>query len=564
VCVTHWEHPSNLVHQLCEQLFEIECRKAGASSAEKLSIVQQSIKELPFCRAKCKGLSFLLPVSIDDDAMAIALDMVPDLLDTVSQEGSSSSAAKQLLERVCSMAPGAGKKFDLRERLFSPILALLNRIHEDKGSDLLQGLADTLTNILSKAPAELLVSLWNTALSGCCSADGAGGDYSVLALAGLFRKLGRAEFTETGLTLVEPKAKKKSRRHHSSQEPSGAVQREVGMEGRAEYGSLPIETLERWILSSDSAMAISTLKLMSTVKSPATTPITTAEVRLVYPLFIRNGQQLKLSDLALRQRATSALKAFLQRLRDTWDMKSHQQDGPDLSSKRYASWLKELFLDYLIPVATRPGSPLEIAYPAATIVEHVYKLFGSLPVSLNTGKVYTGCSIAQELGFYDSEVIMSLLQALGAAWSKQRTAVVQALQAVPPEVILQVGPQIDRRIAELARKSKQVVRVRWTSEAAALAALYSQALRGRNRVAYVDGIMEEVKGEFKQSIGKGLDALRGLHVHFACLAAALPTIRGMASCAAEGFSSVESVTSVEVMLSICVSVLGAISEGVDD
>ncbi|KAF4669627.1 hypothetical protein FOZ61_003554 [Perkinsus olseni] len=564
VCVTHWEHPSNLVHQLCEQLFEIECRKAGASSAAKLSIVQQSIKELPFCRAKCKGLSFLLPVSSDDDTMAIALDMVPDLLDTVSQEGSSSSAAKQLLERVCSMAPEAGKKFDLRERLFSPILALLNRIHQDEESDLHQGLADTLTNILAKAPAELLVSLWNAALSASCSADGTGGDYSVLALAGLFRKLGRAEFTETGLTLVEPKAKKKSHRHHASQEQSGAVQGTVGMGGREEYGSLPIETLERWILSSDSAMAISTLKLMSTVKSPATTPITTAEVRLVYPLFIRNGQQLKLSDLALRQRATSALKAFLQRLRDTWDMKSHQQDGPGLSSKRYAPWLKELFLDYLIPVATRPGSPLEIAYPAATIVEHVYKLFGSLPVSLNTGKVYTGCSIAQELGFYDSEVIMSLLQALGAAWSKQRTAVVQALQAVPPEVILQVGPQIDRRIAELARKSKQVVRVRWTSEAAALAALYSQALRGRDRVEYVDGIMEEVKREFKQSIGKGLDALRGLHVHLACLAAALPTIRGMASCASEGFSSVESVTSVEVMLSICVSVLGAISEGVDD
>lgn len=101
------------------------------------------------------------------------------------------------------------------------------------------------------------------------------------------------------------------------------------------------------------------------------------------------GQQLKLSNLSLRQRATSALKAFLQRLRDTWEMKSQQEDGtklnrcvhvknivlgPALSSKRYTPWLKELFLDYLIPVATRPGSPLEIAYPAATIVEHIYKL----------------------------------------------------------------------------------------------------------------------------------------------------------------------------------------------
>lgn len=44
------------------------------------------------------------------------------------------------------------------------------------------------------------------------------------------------------------------------------------------------------MLSSDSAIAISALKLMSTVKSPATTPITPAEVRLVYPLFVRNGE----------------------------------------------------------------------------------------------------------------------------------------------------------------------------------------------------------------------------------------------------------------------------------
>ncbi|KAF4676195.1 hypothetical protein FOL47_006586 [Perkinsus chesapeaki] len=550
-CVTHWEHPSNLVHQLCEQLFEILCRKAGASGETKLNIVKESVKELPFCRAKCKGLSFLLPLS-GDDAMAIALDMVPDLLDTVSQEGSSSSAAKQLLEKVCSMAPGIAEKFDLKGRLFSPILDLLNRIHQSEGSDLNQGLADTLTNILSKAPTELLVSLWDAALN---SVD-AGGDYSILALAGLFRKLGRAEFTEAGLTLVEPKAKRSRHGQRSSEKPSPDTAPNFG-----KYGSFPLARLEGWMLSADSAMAISTLKLLSTVKSPATTPLTAAEVRLVYPLFIRDGQQLKLSDLSLRQRATSALKAFLQRLRDTWDLKQPKEDGTEVASKRFAPWLKALFLDYLVPVATRPGSPLEIAYPAAVIIEHVYKLFGSLPVSLNTGKAYSGCSIAKELGFYEPEVVLSLFQALGAPWSKQRAAVVQALQAIPSDIILQVGPQIERRIAELARKSKQVVRVRWTSEAAALSELYSQSLNGDDRVAYVETIIVKVREEFEQSIGKGLDALRGLHLYLACLAAALPYVRGIQK--ASGTSLV-SVTAIELLLSICVSVLGAISEGVDD